>query len=90
MDDTCWFCAQPLRQDNRPVDKHHKIAKRYLSTPEKRDKTNVVYCHCDCHCRYHRTADDVRHNRQQHIRYMQSIRYGRNIYAEPADQMAAD
>lgn len=85
----CYFCLEPLRQLGRPIDKHHRLPKRYLSTPEKRDRTNVVYCHCDCHARYHRTVDDVRHNRQQYIRYMQSISYAYGIFAQP-EAMAAD
>jgi len=89
MGETCWFCLESLRQNNRPVDRHHKTARRYLSTPEKRDRTNVVLSHCDCHCRFHRTVDDVRQNRQQYARHMQAIEYGYGIFAQ-ADAMAAN
>ena len=90
MDGQCWFCLKPLGAGHRSTDRHHKVAKRYLSTPEKHDRSNIVLAHTDCHLAYHRTRDEVRHNRQQHLRYMQSINYGHGIFAAEPAYMAAD
>ena len=87
--ETCWFCLQPLKQPGRPVDRHHRLPKRYCTTDEKRDKDNIVLSHCDCHQLHHRIYDRVRLNRDQYVRYMRSINWARGIFAHQA-AMAAD
>jgi hypothetical protein len=84
----CYFCLEPLA--GRPHDKHHKLPKRYLTTPEKRDKTNLALSHCECHQIFHRIWDNVKLNRVQYVRYMQSLNWAEGIFTPEDTQAAAD
>jgi 5-methylcytosine-specific restriction endonuclease McrA len=77
----CFFCKDTVYNDHRPVDRHHRLPRRYFKRGQDHRSNNIVLAHSECHVRFGLEHDRPAMRLQEYIPYMETINWGEGIYS---------
>ena len=85
MNGSCYFCGEPLDIERRPIDRHHRIPRRYFRRKQDADAGNIVPSHTSCHRRFHREVDNPKEPHREFLTRMRPLNFGHLIFASGGD-----